>query len=74
MTLLGKNKIYPQGPVWLPTNDTYLKLLEKYLAENTSPRSNILDLGCGSGVLSFILGKQYKSAKIWAVDSNNHAV
>lgn len=27
VSMMGKNKIYPQGPIWLPTTDTYLKLL-----------------------------------------------
>ena len=40
---------------------------------NTNPQS-VLDLGCGSGILSFILAKSYKNAKIYAVDANKYAV
>lgn len=31
-------------------------------------------MGCGSGVLSFIIAKHYKSAKVCAVDNNKYAV
>ncbi len=33
-----------------------------------------MDLGCGSGVLSYMLAKKYKACKIIAMDSNKHAV
>ena len=35
---------------------------------------NILDLGCGSGVLSFLSKKSFKKAKITAFDCNKAAV
>lgn len=75
VSVLGKTRIYPQGPVWLPTSDTYLKLLQQYLSQSslTNP-SSILDVGCGSGILSYILSKNYKNAKIYAVDNNKHAI
>jgi methylase of polypeptide subunit release factors len=35
---------------------------------------NVLDLGCGSGVLSFLCKKSFKKAKIVALDCNKAAV
>ena len=35
---------------------------------------NILDLGCGSGILSFLCKKSFKKAKIVGFDSNKFAV
>jgi methylase of polypeptide subunit release factors len=51
-----------------------LKLFDQYLTQNNNNPNTVLDLGCGSGVLSFILAKHYKSAKIFATDSNKYAV
>lgn len=34
VAILGKNKIYPTGPVWLPTSQAYLKIFEQYLKNN----------------------------------------
>jgi methylase of polypeptide subunit release factors len=36
--------------------------------------SSLLDLGCGSGILSFLFAKQFKKAKIYAIDKNKDAV
>jgi methylase of polypeptide subunit release factors len=35
---------------------------------------NILDLGCGSGILSFLCKKSFKKAKVVAFDCNKAAV
>lgn len=40
-------------------------------------KGNFLDIGCGSGILSFILGykvKSNKDIKIFAIDKNKKAV
>lgn len=36
--------------------------------------SDVLDLGCGSGVLSFLCKKSFKKAKVVGVDCNQAAV
>ena len=73
--LLNGKKIFPQGPTWMPTNQDYLKLFSDYLYSHPETKPNaILDLGCGSGILSFICAKVFKNARITAVDKNEHAV
>jgi methylase of polypeptide subunit release factors len=51
-----------------------LKLFEQFITQNNKTPQSVLDLGCGSGILSFILAKSYKNAKIYAVDANKYAV
>ena len=68
--------IYPQGEVWMPTNEKYLVDFCEALKrmEGSKNVKNILDLGCGSGVLSFLCKKSFKKAKVVGFDSNKAAV
>jgi methylase of polypeptide subunit release factors len=34
----------------------------------------VLDVGCGSGVLSYLFAKQFKKSKIFGLDNNPDAV
>lgn len=38
------------------------------------PAENILDIGCGWGPISVVLGLEYPQAQVWAVDVNPRAV
>ncbi len=54
---LSGKKVYPLYSVWSPTSQTYLTLLENYLEEKRNmirSRKNVLEIGCGTGVLSFM--------------------
>lgn len=64
--------IYPKGDVWMPTNQKYLNdFVEKLKRlEGDKNVQNVLDIGCGSGVLSFLMKKTFKKAKIIAFDIN----
>ena len=64
-------KIYPLYGVWLPTTHDYIKLVSDYL-DTDLPRGPALDIGCGSGVLSFLLAK--RGIEVLAVDKNYWAV
>jgi ribosomal protein L11 methylase PrmA len=72
-----KQSIFPTGKIWLPTRQNYLELFDKYLTTTgiTSQADTAIDVGCGSGVLSFILAKKMKkSSKIVGIDINENAV
>ena len=75
-----KKIIYPKGQIWLPTNQDYLAMFIEYIHKSSIitnlTKGNILDIGTGSGVLSYILGHKVKSkdVKIYAFDKNPKAV
>lgn len=75
VSVLGDKKIYPMAGVFSPTREDYLNLLLKYVQENYKELKGMkaLDLGCGSGILSFILADQ-GLRDITAVDINENAV
>ena len=60
----------------MPTNEKYLVDFCDTLKrmEGDQNIKTILDLGCGSGVLSFLCKKAFKKAKIIAFDHNKAAV
>ena len=70
-------KIYPYGKVWMPTNERYLQhYLQIVNAITVTGKADLtfLDIGCGSGVLSYLFAKQFKKSRIVAVDRNPDAV
>jgi len=74
---LGGKKIYPLYSVWPPTNQHYLTLLNDYLEENKDiikAKKPILEIGSGTGVLSFMLVHKCGCKDIYAIDSNIKAV
>ena len=74
---LGGKKIYPLHGVWAPTSQKYLNLLEELLEEKKNllknPK-NVLDLGCGTGILGFLSISKLGAKKVFGVDSNPNAV
>jgi len=72
---LGGERIFPSGKVWMPTNEKYLLDYAKMVGGMTvKGEGSMLDIGCGSGVLSFLFAKQFKKSKVTAIDSNPDAV
>jgi methylase of polypeptide subunit release factors len=71
---LGEH-IYPSGKVWLPTSEKYLVDYCNILNSITGKQNyNVLDIGCGSGILSFLFAKSQKKSQIYAIDKNPDAV
>jgi len=60
----------------MPTNEKYLIDFISVINQNQTNASikNILDIGSGSGVLSFLCAKAFKKAKIYGFDINQTAV
>ena len=74
MKNLGDQRIFPVGKVWMPTTESYLDLFTSFMDGYNRNVNNLLDIGCGSGVLSFIIGRKYKKCKITAIDKNDDAI
>jgi methylase of polypeptide subunit release factors len=67
--------IYPMGVVWMPTSERYFQDYLKILNQmERKDRGNMLDLGCGSGILSFLFAKHNKKWAISALDNNPAAI
>ena len=61
--------------MWLPTSEKYLHHFQFIINSINGGRDmSFLDLGCGSGVLSFLLSKHFKKSRVCAVDNNPDAV
>lgn len=59
----------------MPTSEKYLYHYQYIINSiNGSKDMNFLDLGCGSGVLSFLFSKQFKKGRVCAIDNNPDAV
>lgn len=70
---LQSRLIYPLYGVWTPTTQEYLSLLSNYVSQKTSHYSrfkNMVDLGCGTGVLSIVLCENGGfGGQIYSIDS-----
>jgi methylase of polypeptide subunit release factors len=72
---LNGEKIFPSGKVWMPTNERYLQHYIKLIGSlGGKAEMSLLDIGCGSGILSFLFAKQFKKGKVVALDKNPDAV
>jgi SAM-dependent methyltransferase len=68
-------QIYPSGKVWLPTSEKYLVDYCNIINSITGKQNyNVLDVGCGSGILSYLFAKNQKKSHIYAIDKNPDAV
>ena len=70
---LGKH-IYPKGHVWMPTSQRYLTYYLELIKDLSSKEGNVLDVGCGSGVLGFLFAKKHKKSRVVGLDVNPDAV
>jgi len=74
---LNDRKIFPLYGVFNPSRQDYLELFSNYMVKLMGSQPNLIksamDLGCGSGVLSFIMA-QNGINKILAIDKEDNAV
>lgn len=77
VSALGNRKVYSNYGVFNPTRQDYINLFDAYLKENIHEikknTKNCIDLGCGTGILSFLLCN-YGLARIFSLDNNPKAI
>lgn len=70
---LLKLTIHPYYGTYFPTRFDHLELLDQWLRTYNGPKVNALDIGIGSGVLSFqLIENGFK--KVFGVDTNINAI
>jgi hypothetical protein len=68
-----RNKIYPFFGVYFPTRFDHLILFDNWLKRYEGPKKSAIDVGTGSGVLSFQLLK-HSFQKVFGTDINPNAI
>jgi methylase of polypeptide subunit release factors len=68
-----RNKIHPYYGVYFPSRYEHLLLFDNWLKRYQGPKKTAIDVGVGSGVLSFQMTK-YGFQKVFATDTNPNAI
>lgn len=68
-----KRKIHPWFGTYFPTRFEHLELFDKWLKRYTGEKTSAIDIGIGSGVLSFQMLK-HGFKKVFGIDSNPNAI
>ena len=68
-----RNKVHPYYGVYFPTRFDHLKLFDNWLKRYKGPKKSAIDVGIGSGVLSFQMIK-YGFQKVFGTDTNPNAI
>ncbi len=68
-----RNKIHPYYGTYFPTRFDHLKLFDNWLKRYKGPKKSAIDVGVGSGVLSFQMIK-YGFQKVFGTDTNPNAI
>ena len=68
-----RNKIHPYYGTYFPTRFDHLVLFDNWLKRYDGPKKTAIDVGIGSGVLSFQMIK-YGFQKVFGTDTNPNAI
>lgn len=68
-----KRKIYPWFGTYFPTRFEHLELFDEWLKKYYEIKKSAIDVGCGSGILSFQM-LNHGFEKIYGTDSNPNAI
>lgn len=68
-----RNKIHPYYGIYFPTRFDHLILFDNWLKRYKGPKKSAIDVGIGSGILSFQLIKQ-GFQKVFGTDTNPNAI
>ncbi len=68
-----RNKLHPYYGTYFPTRFDHLILFDQWLKRYTGPKKSAIEVGIGSGVLSFQMTK-HGFQKVFATDTNPNAI
>jgi len=68
-----RNKIHPYYGTYFPTRFDHLVLFDNWLKRYSGPKKSAIDVGIGSGILSFQMIK-YGFQKVFGTDTNPNAI
>ena len=68
-----RNKIHPYYGTYFPTRFDHLILFDNWLKRYTGPKKSAIDVGIGSGILSFQLVK-HGFQKVFGTDTNPNSI
>lgn len=68
-----RNKIHPYYGTYFPTRFDHLILFDNWLKRYTGPKKSAIDVGTGTGILSFQMVK-HGFQKVFGTDSNPNAI
>ena len=68
-----RNRVHPYYGVYFPTRFDHLKLFDNWLIRYSGPKKSAIDVGVGSGVLSFQMIK-HGFQKVFSTDVNPNAI
>lgn len=68
-----RNKIHPYYGTYFPTRFDHLELFEQWLKRYSGPKKTAIDVGVGSGILSFQMIK-HGFQKVFGTDTNPNAI
>lgn len=68
-----RNKLHPYYGTYFPTRFEHLIMFDNWLKRYDGPKKSAMDVGVGSGVLSFQM-VQYGFQKVFATDTNPNAI
>ncbi len=68
-----RNKVYPYYGTYFPTRFGHLEVFENWLKQYDGPKKSAIDVGIGSGVLSFQMIK-HGFQKVFGTDTNPNAI
>lgn len=68
-----RNKIHPYYGTYFPTRFDHLILFDNWLKRYEGTKKSAIDVGCGSGILSFQLVK-HGFQKVFGTDTNSNAI
>lgn len=68
-----RNKLHPYYGTYFPTRFDHLGVFDQWLKRYEGPKKTAIDVGCGSGVLSFQM-IQYGFQKVFGTDTNPNAI